>query len=95
MNLKPLGDHLIVKQLESEEKTASGIVIPESAQEKPTQGKVIAVGSGRYEEGKRIPLEVKAGDKVIYSQYGGTNVKIDGEDLLIMSERDVLAIVKK
>ncbi|MFA5867306.1 MAG: co-chaperone GroES [Actinomycetota bacterium] len=94
MKLQPLGDHIIVKTLESEEKTASGIVIPESAQEKPTQGKVIAVGSGRYEDGKRIPLEVKAGNKVIYSQYGGTNVKIDGEELLILSERDVLAIVK-
>ncbi len=94
MKLQPLGDHIIVKTLESEEKTASGIVIPESAQEKPTQGKVIAVGSGRFEDGKRIPLEVKAGDKVIYSQYGGTNVKIDGEELLILSERDVLAIVK-
>jgi chaperonin GroES len=95
MKLQPLGDHIIVKALGSEEKTASGLVIPESAQEKPTQGKIIAVGSGRYEDGKRVPLEVKAGDKIIYSQYGGTEVKIDGEDMLIMSERDILAIVKK
>lgn len=94
MKLQPLGDHIIVKTLESEEKTASGLVIPESAQEKPTQGKVIAVGSGRFEDGKRIPPEVKAGDKVIYSQYGGTEVKVDGEELLILSERDILAIVK-
>ncbi len=94
MKLQPLGDHVIVKQLESEEKTASGIVLPETAQEKPTEGKVIAIGSGRMEDGKRIPLEVKAGDKVIYSKYGGTDVKIDGEELLILSEHDILAIVK-
>lgn len=94
MKLQPLGDHLIVQSLKSEEKTASGIVLPETAQEKPTEGKVIAVGSGRWEEGKRIPLEVKAGDKVIYSKYGGTEIKLDGEELLIMSERDILAIVK-
>ena len=94
MKLQPLGDHLIVQTLESEEKTASGIVLPESAQEKPTEGKVIAVGDGRWEEGKRIPLEVKAGDKVIYSKYGGTEIKVDGEEYLILSERDVLAVVK-
>lgn len=95
MKLQPLGDHVIVQALESEEKTKSGIVIPDSAQEKPIQGKVIAVGTGRYEDGKKIPLEVKAGDKVIYSKYGGTDVKIDGEEYLILSERDILAIVKK
>ena len=95
MKLQPLGDHVIVQALESEEKTASGIVIPDSAQEKPIQGKVIAVGTGRYEDGKKIPLEVKAGEKVIYSKYGGTDVKIDGEEYLILSERDILAIVKK
>ncbi len=95
MKLQPLGDHVIVQALESEEKTASGIVIPDSAQAKPIQGKVIAVGTGRYEDGKKIPLEVKAGEKVIYSKYGGTDVKIDGEEYLILSERDILAIVKK
>jgi chaperonin GroES len=94
MKLQPLGDHVIVQALESEEKTKSGIVIPDSAQEKPIQGKVIAVGTGRYEDGKKIPLEVKAGDKVIYSKYGGTDVKIEGEEYLILSERDILAIVK-
>lgn len=95
MKLQPLGDHVIVQTLEAEEKTVSGIVIPDSAQEKPTQGKVIAVGSGRFEEGKRVPLEVKAGDKVIYSKYGGTEIKLDNEEYLILSERDILAIVKK
>lgn len=94
MKLQPLGDHVIVQALESEEKTKSGIVIPDSAQEKPIQGKVIAVGTGRYEDGKKIPLEVKAGEKVIYSKYGGTDVKIEGEEYLILSERDILAIVK-
>ncbi|MFH1736769.1 MAG: co-chaperone GroES [Actinomycetota bacterium] len=94
MKLQPLGDHVIVQALESEEKTKSGIVIPDSAQEKPIQGKVIAVGTGRYEDGKKIPLEVKAGDKVIYSKYGGTDVKLDKEEYLILSERDILAIVK-
>ena len=94
MKLQPLGDHVIVQTLEPEEKTVSGIVIPDSAQEKPTQGKVIAVGSGRFEEGKRVPLEVKAGDKVIYSKYGGTEIKLDNQEYLILSERDILAVVK-
>lgn len=94
MKLQPLGDHVIVQTLDAEEKTVSGIVIPDSAQEKPTQGKVIAVGDGRWEEGKRVPLEVKAGDKVIYSKYGGTEIKLDNEEYLILSERDILAIVK-
>ncbi len=95
MKLKPLGDRVIVKPSESEEKTKSGIVLPDTAKEKPQEGKVVAVGSGRYEEGKRVPLEVKEGDKIIYSKYGGTEVKLDGEDYLILSERDILAIVKK
>ncbi len=94
MKLQPLGDHVIVQTLEAEEKTVSGIVIPDSAQEKPTQGKVIAVGTGRWEEGKRVAPEVKAGDKVIYSKYGGTEIKLDNEEYLILSERDILAIVK-
>jgi chaperonin GroES len=95
MKLQPLGDRVIVKAMESEEKTKSGIVLPETAKEKPQEGEVIAVGSGRYEEGKRVPLEVKQGDKIIYSKYGGTEVKVDGEEYLILSERDILAIVKK
>lgn len=95
MKLKPLGDRVIVKPSESEEKTKSGIVLPDIAKEKPQEGKVVAVGSGRYEEGKRIPLEVKEGDKIIYSKYGGTEVKVEGEEYLILSERDILAVVQK
>lgn len=95
MKLQPLGDRVIVKPSESEEKTKSGIVLPETAKEKPQEGEVIAVGTGRYEEGKRVPLEVKQGDKIIYSKYGGTEVKVDGEEYLILNERDILAIVKK
>jgi chaperonin GroES len=95
MKLKPLGDHVVVKALESEETTKSGIVLPDSAKEKPQEGKVIAVGSGRYEDGKKVPLEVKEGDKVIYSKYGGSEIKLEGEEYLILSERDILAIVQK
>ncbi|HAW60606.1 MAG TPA: co-chaperone GroES [Actinobacteria bacterium] len=95
MKLKPLGDRVVVKPGESEEVLKSGIVLPDTAKEKPQEGTVVAVGSGRYEEGKKIPLEVKAGDKVIYSKYGGTEVKIEGEEYLILSERDILAIIKK
>ncbi|MDI6891394.1 MAG: co-chaperone GroES [Actinomycetota bacterium] len=95
MKLKPLGDRVVVKPGESEEVLKSGIVLPDTAKEKPQEGTVVAVGSGRYEDGKKIPLEVKAGDKVIYSKYGGTEVKIEGEEYLILSERDILAIIKK
>lgn len=95
MKLKPLGDRVVVKPGESEEVLKSGIVLPDTAKEKPQEGTVVAVGSGRYEDGKKIPLEVKTGDKVIYSKYGGTEVKIEGEEYLILSERDVLAIIKK
>ncbi|MCL4309657.1 MAG: co-chaperone GroES [Thermoleophilia bacterium] len=97
MNLKPLEDRVIVKTVESEDVTASGIVLPDSAQEKPQRGKIIAVGEGRLDEsGKRVPMDVKKGDEVIYSKYGGTEVKIDGEDLLIMKVSDILAkVVKK
>jgi chaperonin GroES len=91
MNLQPLGDRLIVRSIEAEEVTASGIVLPDTAKEKPQRGTVLAVGEGRYEDGKRIPLDVAEGDEVIYSKYGGTEVKIDGEDLLILRESDVLA----
>ena len=96
MNLKPLGDRLIVKAIEEEETTASGIVLPETAKEKPQRGEVIAAGEGRYDEDgeKRIPLDVKEGDKVLYSKYGGTEIKVDGEDLLVLRESDVLAKVQ-
>lgn len=91
MDLEPLGDRVIVEPGEGEEKTASGIVIPDTAKEKPQEGKVLAVGPGRYEEGKLVPLDVKPGDTVIYSKYGGTEVKVGGKDYLILSERDILA----
>jgi len=95
MKLKPLGDRLIVKALEEEETTASGIVLPDTAKEKPQKGKVLAVGEGKWdEEGeKRIPLDVAEGDEVLYSKYGGTEIKVDGEDLLVLRESDVLAKV--
>src|SRR5919106_1978400 len=95
MNLKPLGDRVIVKAAEEEETTASGIVLPDTAKEKPQKGKVLAVGDGRWdEEGeKRIPLDVQEGDEVLYSKYGGTDIVVDGEDLLVLRESDVLAKV--
>ena len=95
MDLEPLGDRVVVEPGEGEETTASGIVIPDTAKEKPQEGKVLAVGPGRYEEGKLVPLEVKAGDVVIYSKYGGTEVKVGGNEYLILSERDILAKKKK
>ena len=95
LGLKPLEDRVVVRPSEEEETTASGIVIPDTAKERPQEGEVIAVGPGRFEEGNRIPMDVNVGDKVIYSKYGGTEVKVGGEDLLILSARDVLAIVEK
>ena len=95
MKLKPLGDRLIVKAIEEEETTASGIVLPETAKEKPQRGKVIAVGDGKWDEDgdKRIPLDVAEGDEVLYSKYGGTEVNVEGDDLLVLRESDVLAKV--
>ncbi len=95
MNLKPLGDRLIVRAVEEEEKTASGLVLPDTAKEKPQKGEVLAVGDGNWDEDgeKRIPLDVEVGDIVLYSKYGGTDVKVDGEDLLVMREADILAKV--
>jgi chaperonin GroES len=93
--LKPLEDRIVVRTLEAEQTTASGLVIPDTAKEKPQEGEVIAVGPGRFEDGQRVPLDVKVGDKVIYSKYGGTEVKVGGDELLILSARDVLAIVNK
>ena len=97
MNLKPLDDRIVVKPNEAEERTASGHVIPDTAKEKPQQGAVLAVGAGRRAEatGELIPLDVKVGDTVVYSKYGGTEITVGGEDLLILSSRDVLAIVQK
>ena len=95
VSLQPLEDRIVVKPLESEETTPSGLVIPDTAKEKPQEGEVIAVGPGRFEDGKRIPLDVKVGDTVIFSKYGGTEVKLSGEEYLILSARDVLAIVNK
>ncbi len=96
MKLKPLGDRLIVRAIEEEQTTASGIVLPDTAKEKPQKGKVIAVGDGKINEdtGKRTPLDVAKGDEVLYSKYGGTEIKIDGEDLLVLRESDVLAKVE-
>ncbi|UCC86090.1 MAG: co-chaperone GroES [Anaerolineales bacterium] len=95
LNLKPLGDRLIVEPTESEEVTASGIVLPETAKEKPQQGKVLAAGPGRRDdEGKRIQMDVEEGDTVLYAKYAGTEVKIDGKKYLILKETDVLAIVE-
>ena len=92
MKLKPLGDRLIVKAVEEEEKTASGLVLPDTAKEKPQKGKVLAVGDGKTDDnGNRIPLDVAEGDTVLYSKYGGTEIKVEGEELLVLRESDVLA----
>ena len=93
--LQPLEDRIVVKPTEEEEMTASGLVIPDTAKERPQEGEVIAVGAGRFEDGQRIPIDVKVGDKVIYSKYGGTEVTVEGDDYLILSARDVLAVAKK
>ena len=95
MKIRPLNDRILVKRLEQVEKTAGGIIIPDSAKEKPAEGKVVAVGNGKMNEaGQRVALEVKAGDRVLFSKYGGTDVKLDGEDFLIMREDDILGIVE-
>jgi chaperonin GroES len=95
VNIKPLEDRILVKTLEAEQTTASGLVIPDTAKEKPQEGEVIAVGPGRFNEDgdERIPLDISVGDKVIYSKYGGTEVKYGGEEYLILSGRDVLAVI--
>lgn len=94
MNIRPLGDRLLVEPIEQEEQTASGLFIPETAKEKPQQGNVLAVGAGRRDDdGKRIDMDVKAGDKVLFAKYAGTEVKMDGKKLLIMKESDVLGIL--
>ena len=94
MKIQPLNDRLLVQRLEEEEKTAGGIIIPDSAKEKPAEGKVVAVGPGKTNDaGERVALQVKEGDVILFSKYGGTDVKLDGEDYLIMREDDVLGIV--
>ena len=94
MNLKPLGDRLIVQVVEEEETTASGIVLPDTAKEKPQRGKVVAVGDGKLnEDNNRVPVDVTEGDEVLYSKYGGTDIVVEGEDLLVLRESDVLAKV--
>ena len=94
MKLVPLGDRVVLKQLEAEETTKSGIVLPGQAQEKPQQAEVIAVGPGGVVEGKEVQMEVKVGNKVIYSKYAGTEVKLDGEEYIIVKQNDILAIVE-
>ena len=95
MNLQPLEDRIVVRPAEAEETTHSGLVIPDTAKEKPQKGKVLAVGDGKLDDdGKRIPLDVSEGDEVLYSKYGGTEIKVDGEDLLVLRESDVLARVE-
>ena len=93
--IKPLGDRVVVKRIEEEPKTKGGIVLPDTAKEEPQKGKVIAVGTGRVlENGQRVPLEVKEGDIVVFAKYGGTEIEIDGEEYVILSERDLLAVLQ-
>ena len=96
MKLRPLHDRLVVKRLEEEEKTKGGVIIPDTAKEKPIEGKVIAVGKGKInEDGAKIPMEMKKGDRILFTKYAGTEVKIDGEEHLIMKEDDVIAIIEQ
>lgn len=95
MKIRPLNDRILVKRLEGEEKTAGGIIIPDSAKEKPAEGEVVAVGPGKLNEaGERVAMDVKAGDRVLFSKYGGTDVKLEGEDYLIMREDDILGVIE-
>ena len=95
MKVRPLHDKVLVQRLDTEETTKGGIIIPDTAKEKPQEGKVVAVGAGRIlEDGKKKPLEIKKGDKVLFSKYGGTEINIEGEDYLILREEDILAIVE-
>jgi len=94
-NVQPLGDRVLLQPLEAEEKTAGGIFVPDSAKEKPQEGKIVAVGKGKVEDGKTIVMEVKVGDKVLYGKYSGTEISVTGEDMLIVKEEDILAIIKK
>ena len=94
MNFRPLHDRVLVRRIEAEEKTAGGIIIPDSAKEKPSEGEVVSVGSGaRAENGTITPMDLKAGDKILFGKWSGTEVKVDGEDLLIMKESDILGVI--
>jgi chaperonin GroES len=93
MNIKPLADRVIIKAIPTEEKTKSGIIMPDTAKEKPQEGEIVAVGPGKMEKGQRIALDVKVGDRVIYSKYAGTEIKSDGVEYLILKEMDILAII--
>jgi chaperonin GroES len=96
VSIKPLEDRIVIKQVEAEQTTASGLVIPDTAKEKPQEGEVVAVGPGRFDDnGNRVPMDVAVGNRVLYSKYGGTEITVDGEDLLILSGRDILAKVSK
>lgn len=95
MKLEPLNDRVLVKRLESEEKTAGGLFIPDTAKEKPSKGQVVAVGPGKTEDGQRVPMAVKPGDEVLFNKYAGTEIKLDGIDHLVMREDDILAIIKQ
>lgn len=95
MSLRPLGDRVLIKVEDTEEALPSGLVIPDTAKEKSQEGSVLAVGPGAYQDGQRIPLDVKEGDRVVFSKYGGTEVKVGGEDMMILNERDILAVVTK
>ena len=92
--VQPLGDRVLIKQLDAEEKTKGGIILPDTAKEKPQEAEVVAVGKGKVEDGKTIAPEVKAGDKVLYGKYSGTEIKVDGEEFIIVKEEDILAIIK-
>ena len=94
MKFRPLHDRVVVRRIDAEEKTAGGIIIPDTAKEKPQQGKVVAVGPGKRDDGKVVPLDVKAGDTVLFAKYAGTDIKIEGEDHLILREDDVLGVVE-
>ncbi|HET9187814.1 MAG TPA: co-chaperone GroES [Acidothermaceae bacterium] len=95
VSIRPLEDRIVVQAVEAETTTASGLVIPDTAKEKPQEGIVLAIGPGRFEDGKRVPLDVKEGDRVLYSKYGGTEVKYNNEEYLVLSARDVLAVIEK
>ena len=93
--IEPLEDRVVVRPADEEETTPTGIVIPDTAKEKPQEGEVVAVGPGRFEDGQRVPVDVKVGDRVLYSKYGGTEVKVEGDEYLVLSARDLLAIVRR
>ena len=95
VSLQPLEDRIVVKPSEGEEMTASGLVIPDTAKEKPQEGEVLAVGPGRFEDGNRVPLDVKVGDRVIYSKYGGTEIKLNGDEVVVLRQDDVLGVVER